>query len=75
MKQLINRKKKAGRIGWISQHFEGLKPGEMKQFPLSEVNISSFRARATRYNMEAGYTKFSIAVSIPMGILAIIYNE
>ena len=60
--------------GYMSQVMQTLKAGETRKFPLSEVNVQSWRTVASRENKKAGYLKFSIIESSKLGIMAVKHN-
>lgn len=60
--------------GYMAQVMDTLKSGEYRQFPLSEVNVYSWRTVASRANKKAGYKKYSVTVNSKLNIMAIKHN-
>lgn len=46
----------------MKEAFSGIKVGDIRTYPLEDVNVSSFRSRAGELNKAAGYTKYSVSV-------------
>jgi len=62
-------------VGYMTNVMATLKPGEFRQFPLSEVNVQSWRTVASRENKKAGgYKKYSVTVNSKLNIMAIKHN-
>jgi hypothetical protein len=57
-KNYIARLRKQG----LKKAFTDIPVGDIRSFPLEDVNVSSFRARAGELNTAVGYTKFSVSV-------------
>ena len=62
MKATKKRQKYGLRKGGLKEAFIGIRKGDIRSFPLEDVNVSSFRARAGELNTAVGYTKFSVSV-------------
>lgn len=62
MRQTKKRQKYGLRKGGLKDAFTGISKGDIRSFPLEDVNVSSFRARAGELNTAAGYTKYSVSV-------------
>ena len=60
--------------GYMESVMMKLRSNTSKQFPLSEVNVSSWRTIASRMNKRAGYKKFSVIKSGRLGIMVIKHN-
>lgn len=60
--------------GYMAQVMDTLKSGEYRQFPLSEVNVTSWRTVASRANRKAGYKRYSVTVNSKLNIMAIKHN-
>ena len=61
--------------GYMLKVMDTLKEGEYRQFPLSEVNVFSWRTVASRINKKAGYLKYSVTASKKLGFMAIKCNS
>ena len=48
----------------LKQAFVDISVGDIRTFPLEDVNVSSFRQRAGELNRKAGYTKYSVSVDM-----------
>lgn len=62
MRTTKKRKAYGLRKGGLKEAFIGIRKGDIRSFPLEDVNVSSFRARAGELNKAAGYTKYSVSV-------------
>jgi hypothetical protein len=62
MKTMKRRKKYGLRKGCLKEAFTSIKAGDIRTYPLGEVNVSSFRTRAGELNAIAGYTKYSVSI-------------
>ena len=60
--------------GYMESVMRTLKVGEMREFRLSDVNVSSWRTVASRINRKAGFKKFSVIESSALGIMAVKHN-
>ena len=60
--------------GYMSSVLETLRAGEYRQFPLSGVNVASWRTVASRANKRAGFRKYSVTVSSALSIMAVKRN-
>lgn len=58
----------------MKEAFTGIKAGDIRSYPLDEVNVSSFRTRAGELNRAAGYTKYSVSVDSMTGLVRIMNN-
>ena len=74
MRTTKKRQKYGLRKGCIKEAFSGIKAGDIRSYPLAEVNVSSFRTRAGELNRAAGYTKYSVSVDNMMGLVRIMNN-
>ena len=74
MKVKKKRQKYGLRSGSTKEAFAGLKPGDIRSFPLEECNWNSYRTRAGELNREAGYTKYSVSVDSLTKTVRIIHN-
>ena len=71
----MNKRKKYGlRRGCLKDVFSNIAEGDIKSYPLEDVNVSSFRARAGELNRMAGYTKFSVSVDTLTQTLRVVNN-
>lgn len=68
------RQKYGLRKGCLKEAFTGIKPGDIRIYQLDDVNVSSFRTRATELNAEAGYTKYSVSIDSLTGTLRVANN-
>lgn len=62
------------RKGYLKDLFTNIAAGDVRIFPLDEVNVSSCRSRATELNMAAGYTKYSVSVDRMLQTLRVLNN-
>lgn len=62
------------RKGCLKYAFVGIAEGDIRDFPLEDVNISSFRTRAAELNIAAGYTKYSVHRNELAGLLQVKNN-
>ena len=60
--------------GYMLSVMQTLKPGEYRDFPLSSVNVKSWRTVASRANRKAGYKRYSVVESSKLNIMAIKCN-
>ena len=60
--------------GYMKQVMDTLKPRDVRQFNLADVNVKSWRTVASRENKKAGYRKYSIVESSKLGIMAVKCN-
>ena len=60
--------------GYMESVMLTLKPGEYRQFKLSDVNVQSWRTVASRVNREVGYKKYSVTVNSALCIMAVKHN-
>lgn len=60
--------------GYMESVMQTLKAGEYRQYPLSSVNVTSWRTVASRANRKAGYRKYSVTVSRKLEIMAVKHN-
>lgn len=60
--------------GYMDSVLATLKDGEYRQYPLSEVNVQSWRTVCSRNNKKVGYKKYSVAVSGALGFMAVKCN-
>ena len=74
MRTTKKRQKYGLRKGCMKEAFSGIKAGDIRSYPLEEVNVSSFRTRAGELNKAAGYTKYSVSVDNMMGLVRIMNN-
>ena len=73
--RITKKRQKYGlRKGCIKEAFSGIKAGDIRSYPLAEVNVSSFRTRAGELNRVAGYTKYSVSVDNMTGLVRIMNN-
>ncbi len=59
---MSKRQKYGLRKGCLKEAFSNIEVGDIRSFPLDEVNSTSFRTRAGELNRAAGYTKYSVSV-------------
>ena len=69
------RKKYGPRKGCLKAAFESIKKGDIRSYPLDEVNVSSLRTRAGELNMAAGYTKYSVGVDNMTHTVRVMHNS
>ena len=62
MRTKKKRQKYGLRKGCLKEAFSNISEGDIRSYPLNEVNVRSFRTRAGELNMMAGHTKYSINV-------------
>lgn len=62
MKVTKKRQKYGLRKGCMKETFTGIHKGDIRSFPLEDVNVSTLRTRAGELNKAAGYTKYSVSV-------------
>lgn len=60
--------------GYMQKVMDTLKENEYRQFPLSEVNVDSWRTVANRVNKRVGYLKYSVTKNRKLGFMAIKCN-
>lgn len=58
----------------IRQQIKSIRRGQRLEMPYEGTCIPSWRSVAAALNIEAGWTKYSIAVSKPLNIVAVIHN-
>lgn len=46
----------------VTEALKNLPVGKIRSFPLSEVNVGSFRTKAGEFNTLAGFTKYSVSI-------------
>lgn len=68
------RQKYGLRKGCMKEAFTDIKAGDIRSFPLEDVNVSSFRTRAGELNTLAGYTKYSVSVDNMTQTLRVMNN-
>ncbi len=61
-------------VGYMVSVLKTLKEGEFRQFPLADVNVTSWRTTASRVNKSEGYLKYSVTVNSKLGFLAVKCN-
>ena len=75
MRSIMEERKKHGlKRGDLKEAFSGIKAGGMRTFPIDEVNVASFRSRASQINMVAGHTKYSVSVDKVTGTMRLLNN-
>ena len=58
----------------MKEAFTGINKGDIRSFPLEDVNVSSFRTRAGELNRDAGYTKYSVSIDNMTQTLRVMNN-
>lgn len=58
----------------MKEAFTNIKAGDIRSFPLDDVNVSTFRTRAGELNAAAGYTKYSVSVDNMTRTLRVMNN-
>lgn len=74
MMNMKKRKKYGLRKGCMKEAFTNIKAGDIRSFPLDDVNVSTFRTRAGELNAAAGYTKYSVSVDNMTRTLRVMNN-
>lgn len=59
---------------YLVEMFMGMKKGEIRTFPLENVNYSSVRTRAGELNMDAGYTRYSVSIDRLLKRIRVVHN-
>lgn len=60
-----------GKPSWLTERITAIPEGHCATYPLAEVNYDSYRTRASELNKQAGYLRYSISRSLPLGLLII----
>lgn len=68
------RQKYGLRKGGLKEAFTNIRVGDIRSFPLEDVNWNSFRTRAAELNRAVGHTKYSVSVDSLTQTLRVINN-
>ena len=74
MEPVKKRQKYGLRTGGLKEAFSNISVGDIRSFPLEDVNVSSFRTRAAELNIAAGYTKYLVSVDNMTRTLRVMNN-
>ncbi len=62
---------KRNRTGSIKDQLRSIPKGDKREWPLAEVNVSSFRTKVGEMNVEAGYSKYGLKTYPDYGTMVI----
>lgn len=68
---MLKRPLKRNRAGSIKDQLRSIPKGDKREWPLSEINVSSYRTKVGEMNVEAGYSKYGLKTYPDYGTMVI----
>ncbi len=71
----MKKRRKQYKNGFLEKTIRSVAAGDIREFSLSDVNVKSFRAKASEINGKIGHKRYSITKNAPLGLMCIINND